>query len=166
MEYFKEAINLKELFVQIVAFITVFWVLKIFAWNKLLGFLEARRKKIQSDFEKIEQAQKTIEELRAEYNAKIQHIEDEAHKRLQEALADGKRLGRDIQDEARRNAQSILEKAKDDIQMEIQKAQETLKDQIAGLTMAATERLLQKKLDEKQDRELVENFIREIEKTP
>lgn len=165
MEYFRETINLKEVFVQIFAFIIVFWTLKLLAWNKILGALNRRREKIQAELEKIEKAQKSAEALHADYEARIRHIEEEAHKRLQEAVVDGKRISREIQDEARQNARNILKKTKDDVALEIQKARETLKEQIAELTLTATERLLQKKMDDKQDRELVEDIIRQIEKS-
>ncbi len=165
MEYFQENINLKEVLVQIVAFITVFWILKLLAWNKILGLLEERRKKIQSGLDKIDTTQKSVDNLRAEYEQRLRDFEQETRKRLQDTILDGKRISREIQEEARRQARAILEKSKEDIELEIRKSRETLKNQIADLTLAATERLLQKKMDPEHDRVLVEEFIRQIGKT-
>ena len=166
MEFLRSNVNFEEVLVQLLAFIILFWVLKLLAWNKILAVLENRREKIRLDLEKIEKAQKGVEALKAEYALRIQHIEEEAHKKLQEAIADGKRISHEIHEEARRHAYDILEKAKDDIELEIEKARITLRDQIANLTLAATERLLGKKLDETSDKEIVEEFIRNLEKKP
>ena len=49
---------IKEVIVQIIGFLVVFFVLKKLAWGKLLGAIDARRKNIEDSFSDIEKQKK------------------------------------------------------------------------------------------------------------
>ena len=165
MEFFKANVNLGEVFVQLAAFVIVFWTLKALAWKRILQALENRRSRIQEEFDKIEAAKKELEALRTRYEHALSHIEDETRQKLQQAVSDGKRIAHEIQEEARKNAREILEKTNEDVQLEIAKARLVLRDEIADLVVSATEQLLEKEIDSKKDRQIVLDFIQNLEKT-
>jgi F-type H+-transporting ATPase subunit b len=165
MEFFKSTVSLGEVFVQLLAFLIVFWVLKALAWNKILAALEARRIRIKTELEQIESAKKEVENLRVEYADHLQTIDQETRKKLQEAVAQGKRAAQEIQEEARKSSREILEKAKEDIGLEVAKARVTLRDEIVNLTLAATEQMLEKKVDAAQDKEMVLELIKKLEQS-
>src|SRR6185436_6262591 len=100
MEFFKENIIPGEVFVQLIAFIIVFWTLKALAWKPLLQSLAARRERIQDDFQKIEKARKEIEALKVEYQSHLQKIDDEARGKIQQAIEEGRRMAREISEKA------------------------------------------------------------------
>ena len=132
MEFFKATIIPGEVFVQLIAFIIVFWTLKKLAWKPLLSALASRREKIQSDFERIEAAKKEIEELKTKYTAHLQKIEDEARGKIQEAVEEGRRIGREIQEKARADAQTTFDQAKENLALEAAKARLQLRHEIAS----------------------------------
>ena len=80
-------------------------------------------------------------------------------------VQEGKRVSREIQDAARNQAKEILEKSKEDIELETKKARVILRKETAALVFKATERLLKEKLPEKKDEELILQFIKELEET-
>lgn len=164
MEFFRANINLGEVLVQLFAFVIVFWTLKSLFWKRILNVLETRRTRIKSEFEQIESAKIEVESLRTKYTNRLQDIEEEARQKLQQAIDEGKGVARELQEGARRESRTILEKAKEDISLEVAKAKVTLRNEIADLTLAATERLLEEKLDETKDKEIVLNFIEDLEK--
>jgi F-type H+-transporting ATPase subunit b len=164
MEFFKTNINWSEVFVQLLAFVIVFWTLKSLAWKHILKALDARRELIKNELGKIEAAKRENETLHLEYANRLKKIEDEAHGKLQQAIDEGKKVSREIQESARKEARAILEKAKEDIALETAKAKVTLRQEIADLTLAATEKLIREKLDETKDKEMVLDFIEELEK--
>ena len=164
MEFFKTSINLSEVFVQLLAFVIVFWTLKLLAWKPILKGLEARREQIKGEFDKIEALKKETESLRVEHLSRIQTIEEQARQKLQEAIDEGKKIAKDLQETARKEARSVLEKAKENIQLEVAKAKVMLRNEIADLTLSATERMLQEKLNDTKDKELVLDFIENLEK--
>ncbi len=122
MEFFKANIHLGEVFVQLIAFIIVFLTLKGMAWKPILRGMELRRARIQQEFESIESAKKGLESMKAEYTALLQKIEDEARAKIQEAVNDGRRISKELQDKARAESQVVFEKAKENLELEIAKA--------------------------------------------
>ena len=157
-------LSIQEILTQAGAFILLVWVLKRLAWKPLLALLEERRNKIQASFEEIEQKKKELEKSKAEYERACAHIEEEARQKLQQAIDEGKRVARELQEGSRREARAILEKAQEDIALEVTKAKVTLRNEIADLTLQATEHLLEEKLDETKDKEIVLDFIEDLEK--
>ena len=165
MEFFAANIQLREVFVQLLAFIIVFWTLKKLAWKPIMQSLEARSTQIKEELEAIERAKLDIEDIRQKYESATAKIDEEARQKLQEALSEGKRIAREIQDEARKESRAVLDKAKEDLQIEIDKAKLTLRDEIADLTLFATERLLDEKMDAKKDKEIFLRFVERLEKS-
>lgn len=166
MEFFQANIHLEEVFVQLIAFVIVFWTLKTLVWKHLLKALEARREKIEKGLSDIEAAKKEIEQLRTEYSVRLKKIEDEARAKMQEALDEGRRIAREIQEKARAESQATFEKAKDNLELEMAKARMTLRREIAELAISTSERVLNEKMasDKAQQTKILE-IIEELEKT-
>lgn len=165
MEFFQQNIIPSEVFVQLLAFLIVFFVLKMLAWKPILAALESRRERIREEFEKIEQARREIESLKAEYAGRLQRIEDEARSKLQEAVAEGRRISREIQEKARAESQAGFEKAKENLALEIAKARVELRREIADLAIQAAEKVIGEKMSEAVQQEKVMEIIEELEKS-
>ena len=155
---------LSEIIVQILGFLAIFFILKVFAWEKLLGAIDARRKKIADDFLGIEKQKAGLEKLERDYRQKLDQIELEARAKIQEAAAMGLSLAKDIQEKARLDAQKMIDRAKADIEQDIAKAKLSMRDDIVEISGLMTEKILQAKLDADSHRRLVDQFINEMEK--
>ena len=81
-----------------VAFLIFAWILKRYVWGPFLALLDERREKIASEFDRIESLRAEAERLRADYESRLQKIEQEARERIQEAVAErfGVRLEREV----------------------------------------------------------------------
>ena len=166
MEFFKANIHLEEVFVQLIAFVIVFWVLKLLAWKPLLKGLAARREHIQSELAAIEESKKEIDLLKSEYSAHLQKIEDEARAKIQGAVQEGRQIAREIQDKARVESQAAFEKAKMNLDLETAKARISLRREIAGLAVSASERILKEKMsDSQKQQEKIFEIIDDLEKS-
>ena len=155
---------LSEIIVQILGFLAIFLILRAFAWNKLLGAIDARRKKIAEDFSNIEKQKAGLEKLEKDYRQKLDQIELEARTKIQEAAVAGQSLAKDIQEKARVDAQKMIERAKSEIEQDIAKAKLSMRDDIVEISGLMTEKILQAKLDADSHRRLVDQFINEMEK--
>lgn len=165
MEFFKEAINIGEVLVQLAAFMIVFLTLKKFAWKPLLDSLQAREDKIQAEFDKIAKAAQDVDALKKDYAAKMQKIEDEARAKITEAVEDGRRVAREIQEKARAEAQASFEKSKENLEMEITKARVELRRDIAELAVNTSERILNEKMSSDQAQQAkILDIINDLEK--
>ncbi|HKZ22772.1 MAG TPA: F0F1 ATP synthase subunit B [candidate division Zixibacteria bacterium] len=153
----------QQVITQIVGFLIALWVLKKFAWRPLLGVLEERKEKIKSEFGKIEEDRKKAQILLEQYQEKLKEIDAEARVRIQEVVNEGRKIAAEIKQQAQAEAKEVLSKAQAEITRELAKAKVQLKNDIVSMALAATEKIIDEKLDEKKDRKLIADFIEELE---
>lgn len=156
--------DLPQLLTHAVGFLITLWLLKKFAWVPLLNLMEDRRNKIRDEFETIENEKLRVDQLTADYEGKLKDIDAERRAKLVEAVDEGKKIAEEIKAEARDDAQKTVEKAKEDLKRDVAKAKVQLKNDMVAMTIAAAEKLVGEKLDDAKHRELVGNFIDNLEK--
>lgn len=164
MDFFQENIRLGEVGVQLLAFLIVFFALKKFAWKPLLDIIRSRKERLASEWQDIEKNKTSVAELQADYQKRLQKIEDEARVKMQEAIQEGRTLAREIQEKARKESQDSFEKAKANINLEIEKARVTLRQEIAALSLQVTEKILQERLDQATQEKKALELLSELEK--
>jgi len=163
MEDLLKLLSTNEIVAQIVNFLILLLILRIFLWKRVLAILEQRREKIASEFKKIEDAHAQVARRQAEYEAKFAAIEVEAEKKIQEAIAEGRKITDEVRKKAHEEAQEIIKNAKANIQHELSHAKEELKDRIIDLTIAAAESVIEDRLTEEEDRRLVKDFLNRMD---
>lgn len=164
MEFFQENIHLSEVFVQLLAFLIVFFTLKKFAWKPLLALIKSRSQRFESEWSDIEKTKRDVAALEKDYLAHLQKIEEEARAKMQEAIQEGRRLAREIQEKARMESQTSFEKAKANIALEVEKARITMRQEIAGLSIRVAEKILTEKMDAAHQEKKALEILGELEK--
>ena len=157
-------IELQEILTQMVSFAILWFLLKKFAWDKILKVLDERKDKIQDSFDKIEQKTNDIDVLKADYETKLKDIEATARQKINEAIADGQKAAAQLQEKARLDAKKTMEKAKANIVLEIAKAKVELRDEVVKLAIGAAEKIITKEIDDKKHNALVLDFIEAVDK--
>ncbi len=155
-------LDLQQILSQALGFLLLLWVLKRFAWRPLLQALDTRRARIEDDLKQAAQQKADVERLTAQLNQRLAAIDDEARAKIQQAIAESRRIAGEIQEDARTQVQGILAKSKETIALELAKARVTLRDQLADMTVDAVERVLRQKLDAKTDQQLVAVILEEL----
>ena len=156
-------LSTSELFAQVVSFLLLLFLLRVFAWKRLLKLLDDRRERISSEFKKIDEAKSEVEKLRESYEARLASVSEEARAKILEAVNEGRRQAEELRQNALSEGQALIARARDDVKAEILKAEEKLKNRIVNLTIDAAEKVMQEKLSEGQDRKLIEAFLKELE---
>lgn len=164
MDFFQENIHLTEIFVQLVAFLIVFFILKKFAWKPLLKIIKSRRERFENEWGSIEKTRQDVAALKQDYQTHLQKIEEEARARMQESLQEGRRIAREIQEKARAEAQGSFEKAKANLELEVQKARVSMRHEIVELSIHVAEKILSEKLDAAQQERKALDILQELEK--
>jgi F-type H+-transporting ATPase subunit b len=147
-----------------VGFLITLWILKRFAWGPLLHMLDERRKNISGEFENIEHKKEEVAQLSTEYENKLKGIDEERRVKIVEAVNDGKKMAAEIEVNARAKAQQKADKAELDLQRDVAKAKVELKEDMVAMALAAAEKVIHERLDDAKHRELIGNFIDNIEK--
>lgn len=154
----------QEILTHILGFLVILVLLRIFAWKPILKLLDERKKRIASEFDNIEKAKQEMAKLREGYELKLKEIDLEARKRIQEAIAEGQKMAADLQVEAREEAKKVLDRAKENIELEVAKAKVELRDDIVNMAILATEKIINERLDDAKHKELIVEFIEGVEK--
>ena len=156
-------LSTSEIVAQVINFLLLLFILRIFLWKRILKLLDERKERIASGLKSIEDSKAEIERLKAEYETQLSSIEDIARERIKEAVREGSQVVNEIKKKAQMDAEKIIEAAKIDMKHEVARAKENLKDEIIALTMKATESLIQAKFTEENDKKLIEGFLRQVD---
>jgi len=154
-----------EILAQILSFFLLLFLLRVFAWKKILGLLDQRKERISSQLGQIENTKLEIARLKADYEQKISNISNEAQAKINQAVEQAKAVSAQMRKKAHEEAQDIITDARQQVKYEVSKVQEQLKEQIVDIALEAAKTVIQEKLTEDGDRKIVEDFIRELEKT-
>ena len=125
--------------------------------------MRERRERIQAEFARIEQAKAEAEEMKARYEGHLKRIEAESRERIQQAVAEGQRVGSEIREIARKEAQETLTRAREEIALERDKAQVTLRNEVVELAMEIAGKVVREELSTSRHKKLVDEFLAEVE---
>ena len=157
-------LSASEIVAQIVSFLILLALLRIFAWKRILKILDERKARIASDLKMAEEARIKAAEIIAQYDAKMSGVDSDARKRIEEAIIEARKASEEIKKSAHQQAQGIIDEARQNIKFELLKAKEELKDEIVELTIKATENIIQEKFTDKDDRKLIGSFLEDVDK--
>jgi F-type H+-transporting ATPase subunit b len=139
-------------------------LLRTFFWRKFIKFLDGRKEKIASEFRAIEEQKAQIDTMRRQYMQKLQSAEDTVKIKIREAIDEGYKIRDELKKKAESESQRIIENAKNEAKNEFLKAKKALSGEITDLVIYATQRLLKEEIAEEKDRQIVNEFIQEIDK--
>jgi len=152
-------LSANEIVAQVISFLILLFLLRIFAWKKLLKILDDRKERIASEFKQIDDAREEIVKLKADYEYKVLNIVGISNAKIQEAIANGRQITDEIRKKANEQAEDLINDARKNIKNELEKAKEELKDKIVELTISAAEMVIQEKLTGEGDKRLVKDFL-------
>ena len=150
---------------QIIGFLIALWILKAFAWKPLLKMLDDRRLKITGDIDEAEKIRAGADELLEDYKGKLRDIDTEARAKIQEAISEGNRIASEIRDQARDESRQILTKSREELARDVAKARVQLRDDMVDMALRAAEKVISAKLDEGEQKRLLDDFFKEVDKT-
>ena len=158
--------KLPQLLTTLVGFLLMVWILSKYAWGPILDLLDQRREKIEKDYTDAEQTLESAKGLEAGFEAKLVDIKVLERERVQEAVKRGEELSDNIVAKARSDAQTTREKGLQDLEIESQKAQIQLRDDVVGMALGAAEKVINAKLDDAEQRRLIQEYIDNLGELP
>jgi len=147
-----------------VTFLFLFFVLAKIAWKPLLKAVNQREKTIADSLKKADEAQTEAEKYLEEQRKLLEGAQEEIQKMLKENREMAEKMKNEIVDSAREEARKLHERARVDIERESEAAILELKKQVADLAVQAASFLIQEKLDAQKHRNLIDNYIKDLER--
>jgi F-type H+-transporting ATPase subunit b len=147
----------------IVLFLITMWVLSKVAFPKIQEALDKRAKTIAESIDAAERQRKESDELLAEYRGRLA----EAREQADEIMARARKAADTAEAEAtaagKEKREELVAQAQRDIEAETRRSLESIRKEVADLTVLATEKVTRKTLSEADQKRLVEEALGEVD---
>ncbi len=147
---------------QMITFALLVWFTMKYIWPPLFDSLEERRKKIA---EGLAQAEKGQEEMRlAEKKAKgvLKEAKEQSSEIVSLAQKRANELVEESKDAAKKEGDRMILVAQAQIEQEMQKAREDLRQEVARLAMTAAEQILGAEIDQAKHQEIISKVSNQL----
>ncbi len=151
-----------EWFWQVLALVIIVLILKKLLFKPVSEFIEKRRQAIADDVNSATNAKKSADELKAEYENKLKHINNEADEILKTARTKALEREGTIIEEAKAEAVAIKEKAKADTALELEKVRAQMKDEMISVATLMASKFVKAELSNQKQEQLIEEIIDEM----
>lgn len=150
-------------FWQLVGFLLLLIVLRIFAWKPILDALKQRDQSIEDALQAAEIARKEIDRLKSDNDRLLEEAREERDKILSEAQKAANAIKDQAKTIADAQAEKLISDAKEAIETEKLKALREVKQEVASLSLEIAEKILRENLsDDKKQKQLAETYLREL----
>jgi F-type H+-transporting ATPase subunit b len=151
------------IFWMTLSFAIVLTILKKFAWKPILQGLKDREDSIKESLSLAEKAREEMANLKSDNEKLLDEARLERDQIIKEALGTANTIKEEAKNDTSKISGKMLEDARTLINSEKQAALAEIKEQVASLSVEIAERLMRRNLaDDKSQRELVDQFIKEI----
>ncbi|RGM73663.1 ATP synthase F0 subunit B [Streptococcus ilei] len=144
------------------SFLLLIFLVKKYAWGNITSILDARAEKITNDIDEAEAARKKAEELAAKREAELAGSRQEATTILETAKETAEKNKAHILSEANQEALRLKEKAQQEIAHNKEEALNSIKGDVADLTVNLASKLLSQQLDAEGQRQLIDRYLDEL----
>jgi F-type H+-transporting ATPase subunit b len=149
----------------VLAFFVAFFVLRRWAWPAITEALDKRQRAIEESIDTAERAREEAAGLLAEYRERLKDARGQADEIVARARKASEAHERESVEKAKQRREELLEQTRRDIEAETRRAIGEIRNEVADLTVMATEKVTRKSLDEDDQRRLVEEALGELDFT-
>jgi len=154
-------INVSTLLAQVINFVILFGLLYLVAYKPIMRMLDERSRRVKESIEQTEEIKEQAEMAEKETAKRIQEANKESQKIIQKAEQAGEEIRQKAQLDAEKQTEKILKRAQVEIEQERDEIINELRQQFANLTIMTAGKVIDKTLDKKAHRELIEKALEE-----
>jgi len=147
----------------LIAFGATFYVLKRMAFPKIAEALDKRQRAIEDSIDTAERTRKEADLLLDEYRERLREARKQAEEIVSRARTAAENVERKGLEEAKQVREELMEQARRDIEGETRRAIQEIRNEVADLTVLATEKVTRKTLTDEDQRRLVEEALGELD---
>lgn len=136
--------------------------LKKLAFKPLKNMIDSRQKEVDDMYSDAESAKATADALKAEYEEKISHANEESEEILRTAQRRALLKEEEILREADQKAARTLERAEEQIELEKARAINEVKDEVSEMAIGIASAVIERDVSAKEHSDLIDEFIKNI----
>jgi F-type H+-transporting ATPase subunit b len=146
----------------LLAFGITLWILWKLAFPRIGEALDRRQKAIEESIDTAERTKVEADELLQEYRERLKEAREQADEIVARARKAGDNLESESKADALRQREELMEQTRRDIQAETNRAIQEIRNEVADLTVLATEKVTRKTLTDDDQRRLVDEALGEL----
>jgi len=139
------------------------YLLAKFAFPRIQESLDKRQRLIEDSIDSAEKTRSEANDILAEYRERLTEARAQSDEIVARARKSGEVIEKESAEQAKEKREEILAQARRDIESETKRAIQEIRNEVANLTIAATEKVTRKSLDENDQRRLVEEALGELD---
>lgn len=147
------------LWATLVIFALFAFVLGKFAWGPLLKIVDERERTIRDQVEAAERAAAEARDALAKHQELLKAAGREREELLARTVKEAEALRLELIAKARAEAEAAVARAREQMQREREQAVSELRAQVADIAVEAASRIVKSSLDERAQRQLVDDYI-------
>ena len=144
------------------SFILLLVLIKKFAWSNITGIFEERAEKIASDIDRAEEARQKAEVLAQKREDELAGSRKEAKTIIENAKETAEKSKASILADAKLEAGRLKEKANQEIAQNKAEALQSVKGEVADLTISLAGKIIAQNLDGHAHKELIDQYIDQL----
>ncbi len=155
-------INLKIFIAQLVNFAIVLLVLWKWAFKPLARGLEARSEKIEKGLKDAEAAGERLKKIEEERKAVLAKTEKNATSLMEDARKEAETKQKEMVEKAKQEVERVVAQGRGALKSEKEAMVREARKDMVEIAVAAVEKILKEKVDEKKSRSLAEEVVRKL----
>jgi F-type H+-transporting ATPase subunit b len=150
------------LLVQVLVFVLLVWFTMSFVWPFVRQAMDEREKKIADGLAAAERGQRDLAEAKTEAEKIIGEARDQARGIVDQASSRANEIVEQAKTEGEAERRRQLDGARAEIDVEINRARDELRGQVAAIAVAGAERILAREIDADAHRELLDQLASQL----
>jgi F-type H+-transporting ATPase subunit b len=153
-------LDLKLFIAQLINFGIVFAVLYFFAFKPLVKIMTERTKTIEKSLDNAKKIEERIGQTEEDYKKIISQGKKEANEIIEKAMEQAEKKKREMIDKTKEEIGGIINEEKAKMQAEKGMVLKEIKSEVTDLVIAAMEKVLEQKMSDKEDKELIKKVLK------
>ena len=147
---------------QMITFVVFILFTMKFVWPFILGAMEERSKKIAAGLAAAEKGQQELSQARSNSDAIIREARERAQQIIDQAQQRANEIVEQAKSAANQEGQRLVAAAQQQIDLEANRARESLRKEVAQLAVNTASKLLEREIDARAHADLISKLATQI----
>ena len=153
---------LVDALITMIAMFFLFLLLSYLLFNPARNMLQKRQDGIREQMETAAKEKEDAIQFKAEYDAKLKDVENEAEQILTETRKKALKKENDIINEAKEEAHRVIERANHEAELEKNKVKDEVKQEMISVATVMAGKIVASSLDESKQSQLIAETLEEM----
>jgi F-type H+-transporting ATPase subunit b len=147
----------------LVVFVISMYILNKVAWPRIAAALDKRQQAIEESIDVAERTRTEADRLLEEYRERLSEARQQADEIVMRARKTAENNEAEALADAKRKREEMMAQTRRDIEQETRRAIQEIRNEVADLTVMATEKVTRKTLTGEDQKRLVEEALSELD---